>query len=166
MKKIVLLLAIVFLVGCGTTGSVVKESAYVYNKVSSGEVVENVKKADLSIAEEEILTHALNAVTNFRIKYGRIMADPSMLISINKSEFQEDYERIRTNFIRVEKIVVDNWHEYDNQTKDTFLDYRKHAYNLDRNAAKMVTSFQYRDAIRDTLIYGFAGLKLIASLKP
>lgn len=165
MRYLISLAMIVILSGCATA-KVVKEAIWIDTKVVSGEVEGNIKKADLSVNEEQIVTHAINSVAAFRERYGAFIGDPATLLSINPINLAEDYQELRERFSEVENIVANNYHEYDSKTQEELNNYKFHAYRLDNAIMSLLEEKKYRVAIKKALSYGFTTLQLVASLKP
>ena len=165
MKNIIILILALFVAGCATGVGVVKEARYINGVLKSGEVSAQLNSIDLSSYEEQVVTHALNKVANYRTKYGKYIADPSKLLTFEPGTLEDEYNELRKSFVAVEAIVIAHFGEYDEETQNAFIEYQKHAVALDRNIDDLLDSMKYRKAIKQALTAGMMGIQLIASLK-
>ena len=163
--KYFLILTLILFTGCSSLGGVVKEAAYVNEKVTSGEVEETISKVDLSVQEEQILTHSLNQVVRFRENYGEFLSDPGKLLTFSQDDLNKDYDDLRDSFKMVQLIVIKNWPKYSKATQDTLTEYQKHAYHLDQSVQELIEETKYRGAIKEALSVGFALVQIIGSMK-
>jgi len=166
MKLLIIILAASLTLGCSSIGKVGMETAILNKAVKSGDVQEDLKSINYTVAEEQVITHALNSVAAFRASYGKYIDSPATLLSIKPKKLKKDYLELRNRFDEVEEIVIHNYSRYDKETQDSLTEYSIHAYKLDAAVADLMLETQYRAAIKKALSYGFATLQLVAALKP
>lgn len=165
MKNLLIVLIVVALSGC-VTAKLGKEVVYANEEFKSGNVQETLTSIDYTVAEEQVITHALNKVSAFRDKYGKFIADPDMLLSVKLVELNEDFNGLKESYLQVEDIVESNWDQYPDEVKDTLQEYGQHAYELNKAVDKFSKVGEYRQMIRSALKYGFTTLQLVVALKP
>lgn len=165
MRPLLTLLIVFSLLGCSSLGKVGMETAILNEAVKSGEVQEDLQSINYTVAEEQVITHALNSVAAFRGSYGAYIESPATLLSISPKKLKKDYLELRNRFDEVEAIVINNYEKYDTETQNSLTEYSIHAYKLDAAVSDLMIESQYRAAIKKALSYGFATLQLVAALK-
>lgn len=166
MRNIFIITLILLLSSCSSVGRVGVETAVLNQAIGSGQVQEDLMKVDYTVAEEQVITHALNSVAAFRASYGAYIERPATLLSISPNKLRKDYLELRNRFDEVEDIVISNYDRYDEETQKNLTEYSIHAYKLDAAVEDLMAESKYRSAIKKALSYGFATLQLVAALKP
>ena len=165
MKKItVLIIALFFLAGCSSLKSIPSAVA-LDNEIKSGEVTNALNSVDLTQAEEQIITHAINAVANFRNDWGSFIKSPEKLVAINPDMLISDYNNLRDRFNEVNAIGIKNFHRYDRETQMRLSMYQRQAFDLDESVQKYLSKREFRSAMRSALSYGMVAIQVISSFK-
>ena len=164
--KFLLIIVTVVLVGCGSLGTTTKNAIELDSDIRSGEVKEAILSVNLTQVEEEIVTHALNAVASFRDKYGKFIRNPGTLMAFKEDDLISDYQNLRVRYDEVVYIVAKNFDSYPIEVQNKLVKYQNQANILDVGASHLMKGKKYREAIREIAKYGFLTLQLVATLKP
>lgn len=160
----ILIITLFFLAGC-TAVAPIADAVILDKDIRSGEVGEALTSIDLTQAEEQIITHALNAAGQFRADWGRFVSNPEELLSVDLDRLLADYDNLRDRYNEVAAIAVKNFSRYDRQTQMELSMYQERAYSLNDGVQNYLDRRELRKAIRTALSYGFTAVQLVASLK-
>lgn len=165
MKNLIVVVVLVILTGCSAS-KLGLNTIRAEQEISSGRLQESLQHPDYSVQEEQIITHALNVLSNFRNTYGDYIANPEKLLLFSPEQLAADYEKLTVNYLRVRSIVEKHWDEYPNDVKHKFKSYEEIATRIDVSVNDLMQENKYRKVVRNGLVYSFTLLKLIGSLKP
>lgn len=131
MKKLIVLILTVVLLGCSTLKSIedIHDTSLM---VANGEVVHEIKAIDLSSTNLAIVDHSINKLKIFIEKWDKVENID------NLEEFIAEYKDAKSNYLAIQRVITTNYDKYPKELQTKFLKYQKNAQNLDNTVQKLI----------------------------
>lgn len=153
MNKILLLIVIATSLmsfsGCSTvikSANDIANIAIVDEQITSGQVTQTIKYANLSTTELMIVDHANNKYIYFADKWKRSITTLDSSTPLF-AEFIGEYEELIKQYKVVEAIIAKNWESYPTRYQVILLDYQLRAKKLNATTDKLITANKVTEAI-------------------
>ena len=132
MKNIIVVVLIcISIFGCSVfTGfKSVKESV---QEVQSGNIIHEIKAANLSTVDITIVDHSFNNLNEFINKWSKINSTP------NLEDFLQDYANAKSSYKLIYGIIEKNYSGYLLELQNKFSKYKKDAEHIDSSVNSMI----------------------------
>ncbi len=145
-----LILLITLLTGCGS----LKQADTI---VTSGQAEQVVSKVNYTDAERAEIEGAIAKYREFSVKWHDFIEHPVKLTEFGKAELENDYQALRDEYLKVERIITRNIDKYDDVTRQQLVSYQQIAKSFDK-------SMTYYMTINDVATYGAIIANIAAKL--
>ena len=155
-----------WLVGCSTaanTLSVVHSAADLSYHYESGHAVDFIDNAELSDLEVTIVLEALDQIDRSKARLEALMKSPEKLVS-ELPTVTFEYAKIRSAYLSVRQVVLDNAAEYSAEEWYTFEQFDTSARNLDAEFVAMSQALKGSGAVRVAFKLADSAIKIAALL--
>jgi hypothetical protein len=135
--------------GCSTvikSANDIANIAIVDEQITSGQVMQTIKYANLSTTELMIVDHANNKYIYFADKWKRSITTLDSSTPLF-AEFIGEYEELIKQYRAVESIIAKNWNVYPTRYQVILLDYQLRAKKVNNVADKLITANEMREAM-------------------
>ena len=150
MKLMIMLLILCLaIMGCVNTKRMVLETAYVNAVMNTGQPVKEIRTADLSDDELLTVTHAIAVYNTFVGKWD----NPLSAFKNNQLTLIDDFNVLKKSYIDVYYLVIANWDEYGEEEKANFIEWHKHAKEIDDIFQSAIKAQKYLDAAEKAIEY-------------
>lgn len=157
MKILILMICLITsFVGCGALDKLVVAD----KAMMSGDAIADIKSVNLNDVDQAILTHAVNYYFEFTEKWGKEN------IASDRKEFISDYDKLKAQYMAVERIVIGNWANYSAEHQEKLSGYRLSALRIDNDVGKLIATGRIYDAVKDAVVMAATLTSIAKSLKP